>query len=95
VAAGNALSAFGMAGGISANFVAAGYCLSPVPATPTAPTVLDGEAMKNAKGKTIAKSSLPDKICKNCQKPFSWRKKWQRDWDQVTFCSDKCRSSHK
>jgi hypothetical protein len=48
--------------------------------------------MKNAKSKTIAKSNLPEKLCAACQKPFSWRKKWARDWEQVRFCSDKCRS---
>lgn len=48
--------------------------------------------MKNAKGKKIEKANLPDKLCKACQKPFSWRKKWARDWDHVLYCSDKCRS---
>jgi len=27
------------------------------------------------------KKPLPEKICKRCNKPFSWRKKWERDWD--------------
>jgi hypothetical protein len=47
--------------------------------------------VKNAKGKVVAKSNLPDKPCKACGRPFSWRKKWARDWDQVLYCSDKCR----
>ena len=33
----------------------------------------------------------PDKICAACARPFAWRKKWARDWDQVRFCSDACR----
>ena len=33
----------------------------------------------------------PDKLCARCGRPFSWRKKWQRDWEQVRYCSDKCR----
>jgi hypothetical protein len=33
----------------------------------------------------------PDKICARCGRPFSWRKKWERDWDQVRYCSDKRR----
>ncbi|GIU50926.1 hypothetical protein TUM4249_13570 [Shewanella sp. KT0246] len=36
------------------------------------------------------KSTLPDKICLVCQRPFSWRKKWKRDWPNVKFCSKRC-----
>ena len=32
-----------------------------------------------------------DKVCAGCTRPFAWRKKWARDWDQVRFCSDACR----
>jgi hypothetical protein len=39
------------------------------------------------------KSDLPTKICPVCNRPFSWRKKWERDWDRVIYCSDACRSS--
>ncbi|MFY7718472.1 MAG: DUF2256 domain-containing protein, partial [Brevundimonas sp.] len=28
-----------------------------------------------------------------CGKPFSWRRKWARDWDQVKVCSDRCRAA--
>ncbi|MEO0478903.1 MAG: DUF2256 domain-containing protein [Planctomycetota bacterium] len=37
------------------------------------------------------KADLPSKICAHCQRPFSWRRKWERDWDQVRYCSDRCR----
>lgn len=40
-----------------------------------------------------AKGDLPSKICACCGKPFAWRRKWARDWDQVKFCSDRCRSA--
>ncbi|MBM4009472.1 MAG: DUF2256 domain-containing protein [Planctomycetes bacterium] len=33
----------------------------------------------------------PPKICVACHRPFTWRKKWERDWDQVLYCSDACR----
>lgn len=33
----------------------------------------------------------PDKICKTCGRTFAWRKKWEKDWDVVKFCSDACR----
>ncbi|MDP3402191.1 MAG: DUF2256 domain-containing protein [Brevundimonas sp.] len=39
-----------------------------------------------------AKGDLPQKICPACARPFSWRRKWARDWDQVKYCSDKCRA---
>ena len=26
-----------------------------------------------------------------CGLPFNWRKKWERDWDNVKYCSDRCR----
>ncbi len=38
------------------------------------------------------KLTLPSKICVACQRPFVWRKKWERDWEQVRYCSDRCRS---
>jgi hypothetical protein len=36
------------------------------------------------------KSSLPSKICEVCLRPFSWRKKWAKDWQQVKYCSKRC-----
>jgi hypothetical protein len=38
------------------------------------------------------KSDLPTKVCLRCGLPFSWRKKWERDWETVKYCSDRCRS---
>jgi hypothetical protein len=37
------------------------------------------------------KPPLPEKICAACGRPFAWRRKWARDWDQVRFCSAACR----
>ncbi|MBB3940188.1 hypothetical protein GGR39_001838 [Novosphingobium fluoreni] len=37
------------------------------------------------------KPNLPTKTCPACQRPFAWRKKWERDWDNVKFCSERCR----
>ncbi|MFC3460859.1 MULTISPECIES: DUF2256 domain-containing protein [Massilia] len=39
------------------------------------------------------KSELPSKICAHCARPFTWRKKWERDWEQVKYCSERCRRS--
>lgn len=32
-----------------------------------------------------------DKICRSCGRAFSWRKKWERDWNSVRYCSDGCK----
>ncbi|MFD0858520.1 DUF2256 domain-containing protein [Roseovarius aquimarinus] len=37
------------------------------------------------------KGDLPTKICATCGLPFAWRKKWERSWDEVRHCSEKCR----
>ncbi|WP_221633887.1 DUF2256 domain-containing protein [Nocardioides luti] len=33
----------------------------------------------------------PDKICASCGRRIEWRKKWERDWEQVRYCSSSCR----
>jgi len=35
----------------------------------------------------------PDKTCATCGRRIEWRKKWERCWDEVKFCSDACRRS--
>ncbi|ABY35063.1 MAG TPA: DUF2256 domain-containing protein [Chloroflexus aurantiacus] len=37
------------------------------------------------------KGQLPTKICAVCGRPFEWRKKWARCWDEVRYCSERCR----
>ncbi|MHC8597670.1 DUF2256 domain-containing protein [Arenicellales bacterium IMCC55707] len=39
----------------------------------------------------MRKSNLPQKICAKCNRPFTWRKKWARCWEEVRFCSEKCK----
>ena len=31
------------------------------------------------------------KYCKACGREIQWRKKWERDWDALTYCSRACR----
>jgi hypothetical protein len=38
------------------------------------------------------KSFLPSKTCLVCGKAMAWRKSWAKNWDQVKYCSDACRS---
>ena len=39
----------------------------------------------------VSKADLPEKTCPVCQRPFAWRKKWERDWERVIYCSERCR----
>jgi hypothetical protein len=39
------------------------------------------------------KPNLPEKMCVVCGRQFSWRKKWAKVWDEVRYCSEKCRKS--
>lgn len=41
------------------------------------------------------KDELPAKICATCGLPFTWRKKWARVWDEVRYCSQRCRRASK
>lgn len=40
-----------------------------------------------------SKPTLPTKTCATCGRPFAWRRKWARDWEQVRDCSERCRRS--
>ncbi|MEA5474352.1 DUF2256 domain-containing protein [Synechococcus sp. CCY9201] len=33
----------------------------------------------------------PTKVCQACGRPFQWRKKWKDVWEEVRYCSDRCR----
>lgn len=37
------------------------------------------------------KSDLLSKTCATCGLPFTWRKKWEKVWDEVKYCSARCR----
>ncbi|MAB94026.1 MAG: hypothetical protein CL593_11895 [Alteromonas sp.] len=38
----------------------------------------------------MKKSELPEKMCPVCLRPFVWRKKWEKNWAQVKYCSKRC-----
>lgn len=46
-------------------------------------------------GKLVAKQNLPSKMCVVCHRPFTWRKKWERVWEEVTTCSKSCNAKRK
>lgn len=33
----------------------------------------------------------PEKTCAACGRRIEWRKKWERSWDEVRYCSQACR----
>ncbi|MCP9842042.1 DUF2256 domain-containing protein [Synechococcus sp. J7-Johnson] len=38
-------------------------------------------------------ANRPTKNCKACGRPFQWRKKWKGIWDNVLYCSERCRKN--
>jgi hypothetical protein len=42
--------------------------------------------------KGIKKQDLPEKTCPVCERPFIWRKKWAKNWENVIYCSQRCRN---
>ena len=43
----------------------------------------------------ILKENLPQKVCIACNRPFTWRKKWERCWDEVKTCSKSCNAKRR
>mmetsp|Transcript_25155 Transcript_25155/g.35067 ORF Transcript_25155/g.35067 Transcript_25155/m.35067 type:complete len:172 (+) Transcript_25155:2070-2585(+) len=43
----------------------------------------------------VKKENLPTKVCVSCKKAFTWRKKWENCWDEVTTCSKRCNGERK
>lgn len=41
------------------------------------------------------KGGYPPKVCEYCGREFEWRKKWERDWDSVRYCSERCKKTAK
>ena len=39
----------------------------------------------------VKKPHLPEMPCAACGRPFTWRKKWERVWEGMKFCGDRCR----
>ncbi|MDG1936310.1 MAG: DUF2256 domain-containing protein [Paracoccaceae bacterium] len=38
----------------------------------------------------MKKKFLPIKTCVTCNRPFVWRKKWEKTWERVKYCSKRC-----
>lgn len=37
------------------------------------------------------KAGLPSKPCVACGRAMTWRKRWEKNWTEVKYCSDACR----
>ena len=55
----------------------------------------NGKVGKKKNEKRVKKENLPEKICVVCGRPFTWRKKWERSWDEVTCCSKSCNAKRR
>lgn len=51
--------------------------------------------MRSEAGRTVHKRNLPEKPCQQCGRPMIWRKRWAKTWDEVKYCSDRCRQDAK
>ena len=36
---------------------------------------------------------MKTKHCLSCGRPFSEQKRWEKNWDEVKYCSQKCRTN--
>ncbi|MCR9221844.1 MAG: DUF2256 domain-containing protein [Alphaproteobacteria bacterium] len=45
--------------------------------------------------KHVKKSDLPRKSCAHCGRETVWRRKWASTWEQVRYCSERCRRAAK
>ncbi|MCO6360066.1 DUF2256 domain-containing protein [Roseivirga pacifica] len=41
----------------------------------------------------MKKGHLPTKTCIICNRTFEWRKKWKDCWEEVRYCSNRCRGN--
>ncbi len=55
--------------------------------------LMQNRAYHDMKG--VKKQNLPENICQKCNLPFTWRKKWEKEWENVKFCSERCKKSKK
>ncbi len=46
---------------------------------------------KTGRERSAAGAVPAAKTCAACGRTIEWRKKWERDWENVRFCSDACR----
>jgi hypothetical protein len=40
----------------------------------------------------VSEKEIAEKTCASCGRLIEWRKKWAKNWAEVRYCSDACRS---
>lgn len=60
-------------------------------ARPFAGTVCPNDILKHKRPRAMSHQNLPTKTCPVCNREFEWRKKWEDDWENVKYCSERCR----
>jgi hypothetical protein len=38
----------------------------------------------------MSRRPKPTKQCPVCDRPFTWRARWKRNWESVVYCSRRC-----
>lgn len=46
---------------------------------------------RQSRDERSASSDRNDKTCVSCGRRIEWRKKWERDWGEIRFCSTSCK----
>ncbi len=41
----------------------------------------------------MSNATRDEKICESCGRSFEYRKKWEKVWDEVKYCSDLCKKN--
>jgi len=68
-------------------------CAAKIPHCETIFLTVENHAMAEPKQSFRGnKSTLPSKPCLACGRPMSWRKAWAKNWDEVKYCSQRCRN---
>ncbi|KAA8492668.1 putative isomerase [Porphyridium purpureum] len=70
-------------------------CATPSPIVLFARGRGGGKNPEGAMPRGVKKADLPSKICVVCARPFTWRKKWERCWDEVLTCSKRCQGERR
>jgi len=52
-----------------------------------------GKIKKDWNVRGVKKHDLTQKTCMICARPFSWQKKWKKDWEDVKYRSERCRNN--
>ena len=61
-------------------------------ALPVRPRIAASGTGKLQPGRLAFPAMTPEpKTCRSCGHTIEWRRKWERLWDEVAYCSDACR----